>query len=417
MPAPTPARVIFDEAHSEAWTIRPELAQEMQPAHPGDASYALAASALSARDFAVECNAERPLTSETLSRCEVLVIAHPSDPAWERTTGNGSPRLSDDELDAIEAFVTAGGGLIVLGETEQDKYGNNVNALLERFGLQLQNDTVQDYEHHLGAPSWVLAQLDRGGRGRAGDLLARVHAACLYRATTIRSSNGARVLARTHETASVPGAPLIVAGEHGAGRIVVLADSDLFGDDCIDELDHRALWENLCFWAAGARPDGPHASAAADAAWVALRDETDGLALLQGPDGSLAGDAAVAARHVGAIVSAVEQLAPRYPHQADYLEAVREDLSAWEAAGFGKPDFGRALAAFRPERHRHDGIEHLVVFPMYKQNGSRDTCFEALRVRVPWPDWIAELERRRYDNPKFVPVQLVDGTRGYDSEC
>jgi hypothetical protein len=54
---------------------------------------------------------------------------------------------------------------------------------------------------------------------------------------------------------------------------------------------------------------------------------------------------------------------------------------------------------------------------MYKQNGSRDTCFEALLVGVPWPDWIAELERQRYENPKFVPVELVDGTRGYDSEC
>ena len=54
---------------------------------------------------------------------------------------------------------------------------------------------------------------------------------------------------------------------------------------------------------------------------------------------------------------------------------------------------------------------------MYKQNGSRDTCFEALIVRVPWPDWIAELERTRYDNPKYVPVELVAATRGYDSEC
>ncbi len=54
---------------------------------------------------------------------------------------------------------------------------------------------------------------------------------------------------------------------------------------------------------------------------------------------------------------------------------------------------------------------------MYKQNGSRDPCFEALIVRVPWPDWIAELERTRYDNPKFVPVELVDATRGYDSDC
>src|SRR6201981_2931566 len=54
---------------------------------------------------------------------------------------------------------------------------------------------------------------------------------------------------------------------------------------------------------------------------------------------------------------------------------------------------------------------------MYKQNGSRDTCFEALIVRVPWPDWIAELERTRFDNPTFVPVELVEATQGYDSEC
>ena len=52
---------------------------------------------------------------------------------------------------------------------------------------------------------------------------------------------------------------------------------------------------------------------------------------------------------------------------------------------------------------RTDGIEHLVLFPMYKQNGSRDTCFEALIVRVPWPDWIAELERRRLRQPEVRP--------------
>jgi hypothetical protein len=54
---------------------------------------------------------------------------------------------------------------------------------------------------------------------------------------------------------------------------------------------------------------------------------------------------------------------------------------------------------------------------MYKQNGPRERTFEALVIRVPWPDWIAALEHARYDNPKFVPVELVAGTRGYDSEC
>ena len=44
MPARRPiARVLFDEAHGEAWTIRPEIARAMQPSHPEDSSYSLAA--------------------------------------------------------------------------------------------------------------------------------------------------------------------------------------------------------------------------------------------------------------------------------------------------------------------------------------------------------------------------------------
>ncbi|MGA8716838.1 MAG: DUF6421 family protein, partial [Solirubrobacteraceae bacterium] len=151
-------------------------------------------------------------------------------------------------------------------------------------------------------------------------------------------------------------------------------------------------------------------------AWARLRDETNALALLQAPDGSLRGDADpdAAHAHVAAMAEAIEELVPRFPHNADYLAAAVEDLRAWD---FGKPDFTRALREFRPELMRTDGIEHLVLFPMYKQNGSRDTCFEALIVRVPWPDWIARIERGGFDNPKYVPVELVDATRGYDSEC
>jgi hypothetical protein len=415
----TLARVVFDESHNEAWTIRAELARAMQPAHPGDSSYARAAAALASRDFVVTPNVDQPLTADTLRDCEVLVIAHPSDPAWERTTGTGSPRLGAEELDAIEAFVAQGGGLVVLGETEQEKYGNNLNELLARFGLRLENDTVQDYEHYRDAPSWILADLLEGGRGRGGDVLARVREACLYRATTISAANGATVLARTDASASAPHRPLIVAAAHGQGRVVVLGDSDLFGDDCIDELDHRALWLNICYWVA--RADGGSWPVAArrpgiegEPAWIALRDETNALAMLQGPDGSLAGDPDAARGHVERMIAAIEELAPSFPHDAEYLSAVVEDLRSWD---LGKPDFTRALEWFRPELQRADGTLHLVVFPMYKQNGSRDTCFEALIVRVPWPDWIAELEHARYDNPKFVPVELVDATRGYDSEC
>ena len=109
------AHVLFDEGHSQAWTIDPELALAMQPAHPADVSYARAAEALRERDFSVSGNREWPLDSQTLADVDVLVLAHPSDPVWERTTGFGTPQLSPTELDAIEAFVHAGGGLSVLG--------------------------------------------------------------------------------------------------------------------------------------------------------------------------------------------------------------------------------------------------------------------------------------------------------------
>src|SRR5918912_608729 len=117
------------------------------------------------------------------------------------------------------------------------------------------------------------------------------------------------------------------------------------------------------------------------------------------------------------MAGAVATLAPSFPHQASYLEAAGADLRAWAAGGYGVPDFGVSLDLFRPDLCREDGIEHLVLFPMYLQNASRDKRFEALIVRVPWPEWLAQLERERYDNAKFVPVTFVDNTAGYDSEC
>ncbi len=420
-------RVLFDEAHAQAWTIRPEIAAQMQPSHPADVSYARAADVLRARRIAVDAHAGGVLDAAALDGADVVVLAHPSEPKWEATTGVGSPVLSDAELDALEAFVNAGGGLVILGESEQDKYGNNLNVLLARFGVTIEHDTVQDYERNLNAtPSWVRAQLGRGERGAAGDLLAGVTDACFYRSGTLTVAGGtdAQVLARTAPSASTPGAPLAVAVRHGAGRVVALADSDLFGDDCLGDLGHEALWANLVGWAAApafARAAADSGSeAVADPAWTTLRDATDALRVLQEADGSVdlaTQDERAARAHVETMASAVNALAPRFPHQADYLTAAIADLRAWADGGFPKPDFGVSLELFRPERHRADGIEHLVLFPMYTQNGSRDTRFEALLVAVPWPAWLAELEGDRYDNAKFVPVTLTDHTAGYDSEC
>jgi hypothetical protein len=407
MPSAQPVRVVFDESHSQSWTTRRELAREMQPAHPGDVSYADAADLLRGQDFAVTPHVAGPLDAATLAGAHVLVIAHPSEPEWERTVpGGGAPQLSPAELDAVEAWVRAGGGLVVLGESEQPKYGNNLDELTRRFGIGIANDTVADYEHHHSSPHWVLADLPAE---RAGvDVLARVEAVCFYRAGRLEPGPDASVVARASQSATTPGAPLLAVTRAGAGRVVVAADSDLFSDDCLGDFGHAELWSNLVFWAAEpafAAELEPVASAAlADPHWATLKAEADALRLEQRPDGSVdleAHPAAGIAARVEAMAAAVTGLAPHYPHQD----------------GFGQPDFTAALDAFRPDRDRRDGIEHLVLFPMYKQNGSRDKVFEALIVRVPWPAWLAELEAGPYDNAKFVPVTLVDHTAGYASEC
>lgn len=416
------ARIVFDEAHNEAWSIDPDTAARMQPAHPADSSYARAAAALAERDFVVHRNLA-PLTAQTLAQADVLVVAHPSDAKWEHTPGTGAPVFATDEIDAIREFVRAGGGLIVMGETEQDKYGNNVNALLAEFGLSVQNATLTDHANcDRDVPSWVFANLQGVDSRDAFGLTEGVSRACFLRAGAVTSVNGAKFAARASDTASIAGAGLIAAERFGAGRVVVVADSDLFGDDDLDHFDHRALWLNLCYFAAeGAFARRTVVSTAAEAlpGWLALKSATNALRALQQADGALRPEAdRVAAKQlVTEIATGIDTLTDVFAHQRAYLDAVRADLQRWVVNGFNKPDFGASLSAFRPELQRADGIQHLVVFPMYTPNGSLETRFEALIVRVPWPDWLAELERTRFDNAKFVPVHLVDYTDGYNSEC
>ena len=412
------AHVLFDEAHGEAWTIRPELARAMQPAHPQDSSYGEAADALVARDFSVGAHTSGPLDEETLSRAAVLVIAHPSEPTWEHTVG-GSPRFSEAELAAIEAFVVGGGGLIVLGETEQAKYGSNIDELVQRFGVFFQTTTVFDYERNDQNPTWIALEPAATGATNAFHLVEHAYA---YRSGTLLGPDDSTV-AVTSEQADPPRAGVIAAVEHGAGRVVVAADSDLFGDDFFSVHDHQTLWLNLLYWASTPAFEGQAAAEpsviAASPAWVALRDATAELRLLQDPTGALAADASRqdAERLVRSMQEGLGELAGLVPRDDGYLRAVANDLDAWVVSGFVVPDASASLAAFRPEQLRLDGIEHVVLFPMYTPNGSQDRRYEALIIRVPWPEWLATLESTRYDNAKFVPVHLIDATAGYDSEC
>ncbi|MFF7920802.1 DUF6421 family protein [Streptomyces mirabilis] len=156
-------------------------------------------------------------------------------------------------------------------------------------------------------------------------------------------------------------------------------------------------------------------------AWPVLKDAVEQIRPWQSKDGSIdfeaegAPDTADADLAVRRAVDAIEQLAPLLPHDAEYHEALVKDLRRWADGGFQVPDFLDSLLAFQPAAHREDGLQHLVVFPMYTQNGNPDRNFEAVVLRMVWPDWLAELERTRYDNPLFCGITFEDFTAGYDT--
>ncbi|MFK0240376.1 DUF6421 family protein [Microbacterium sp. NPDC090281] len=153
------------------------------------------------------------------------------------------------------------------------------------------------------------------------------------------------------------------------------------------------------------------------AAWAQLKDAAIAIREMQIKDGSIpdAAHHSAARALVGAITAAIRALAPAFPHDAEYLAASVVDFDRWAASDFGVPDFLDSLMAFQPQQHRVDGIRHLVVFPMYTQNGSSERLVEALIVETIWPEFIAALEAGDYGNKLFVSLRLVDFTPGYDT--
>ncbi|GGO88445.1 hypothetical protein GCM10011584_15450 [Nocardioides phosphati] len=153
------------------------------------------------------------------------------------------------------------------------------------------------------------------------------------------------------------------------------------------------------------------------AAWLALKAAATALQGLQVQDGSVPDTAHhdAARRYVATITAAIEELRPLFPYDDAYLAAAVADFGRWADGGFGVPDFLDALVAFQPQRHRVDGLRHLVVFPMYTQNGSSNRHVEALLVEVIWPRFVSALEAGDYGNKLFLPLRLLDFTPGYDT--
>ncbi|HEY4992835.1 MAG TPA: DUF6421 family protein [Nakamurella sp.] len=330
-------------------------------------------------------------TAGSPEACDVVVV------------GQGAA-LRDD----VRALVSRGVGLVVvLDPARRPSTGpdaDSVYALLASAGLDLDSDPAAGVA--VGTQEETATATDL-------DLLARVDPAELSVTGTMRVRSPAAPLLRT-ATAGGHGAPVAAVAELGIGRVVVLGIG-ITGGHSSDELLFNAIT-----YAAGHvrhRREPIRSGVTANPAWQQLKAAVTSIQALQAADGSVPdpADHHRAAALVATITAAISDISPHFEHDVDYLAALVKDFTRWADGGFTVPDFLDSLNAFHPETQRVDGREHLVVFPMYTQNGCPDRHVEAVLVQVIWPEFVADLEAAAYSNKLFVPIRFLDFTPGYDT--
>ena len=118
-----PPTVLFDETHSEEFTIDAGTAATRDPTLPEFISWATLAQAMQPLYRTSRLTAGS-ITAQILSGVAVLVLAAPNDP------------LSGSEAAAISSFVQNGGGLIFASYTGKDA---SINSLLGPWGIDVDN--------------------------------------------------------------------------------------------------------------------------------------------------------------------------------------------------------------------------------------------------------------------------------------
>ena len=387
-----------------------------------------------AREFEVAAHTAGPLTADALAGAAVLVIAHPSDPKWEATVDGGSPAARARPRSTRSSPSSRRRRP---GRPRRDRAGQ-VRQQPQRAPRPLRHPDRERDRPGLRAPprrrpvagsSPTLGDSRR--RRRTAPARPRSPASPPPASTAparSRTANGARVLARTHadrlaarRAARRDRRPTARAASSSSPTPTSSATT------ASPSSTTSALWLNLVYWAA----QPAFAAAGADRASAGRRrprlDPPQGRGRGAAPDPG--------ARRLGRhrprttptscaassprSPSRAQALKPRFPHQHDYIDALAADLARLGRRRLPEARL-RPLARGLPPRARPPRRRSSTSSSSRctSRTPPRDTCFEALIVRVPWPEWIAELERdplRQRRSSSRSPSSTTPS--GYDSEC
>jgi L-asparagine oxygenase len=242
-----PARILFDECHSESWTISQRLSVSLSPFNPEYCYYGHLKDLLEKTLDCVVSRSDVLWQGYLAQLADVLVIAHPV----RRGLGlepsvQGEPYFSIAELDEITAFVSNGGGLFLLSEWEADRWGSNINDLAARFDFTFGNDTVispmQGVNSHVLNRHFICKAINPEHPSVDGVNAITYHRGC---SVTSDSVNCTPVIS------DGLGNCLAMAASHGAGRVLAIGDTDLFSIPYIGHYDNARFFVKGLQWLAG----------------------------------------------------------------------------------------------------------------------------------------------------------------------
>jgi len=194
----------------------------------------------------------------------------------------GGPRdkFNKSELAVIQRLIDDGGSVIILlGEGGEAKYGTNINALLEEYGVYINSDCcVRTVYHKYLHPKEVYVQggvLNRevtraatkmfGASKLAGHSEAALDAStgaathethaslafvCPY-GSTLNVQKPAVPLLSTGQEAYPLSRPLVAVWDgtkQGKGKILVVSSTKMFDDEWLTKEDNSKVWDVLMKW-------------------------------------------------------------------------------------------------------------------------------------------------------------------------
>lgn len=201
-------------------------------------------------EFEVRINSD-PMTGETLKGVDVLLIANPSDKAVGENPP--PPHVTAQDVKVLTTFVRDGGGLILMGNQENHNMEiNDVNKLLEQFGLQYRERYTDAKLINLSSFNPVIGGLRWAFYTGNLVVMAAGHAArprpLVLNDTSITPLGGSR---------NERGA-LMAAAELGIGRVVVVTDAGWISNDAlsgkgigpvsIKEHDNWEIMRRISLW-------------------------------------------------------------------------------------------------------------------------------------------------------------------------